>query len=69
MAADPYCGRCHRWLDDRSPAERGDSVCHCFNPDLSKDPNCHNSHHEHHDPQSPIVKSMKTIRRAEDIAD
>jgi len=69
MSIDLYCGRCHRWLDDRSPAERGDNVCHCLNSDLSKNPNCRNNLHEHHDPQSPIVKSMKTIRRAEDIAD
>lgn len=66
MAGNLYCGRCHRWLDDRSPAERGDNVCHCFNPDLGKDPNCHNPNHEHHDPQSPIMLRRKAEYEAEE---
>ena len=69
MAGDLYCGRCHRWLDDRSPAERGDNVCHCLNPDLSKDPNCHNPNHAHHDPESPIVLSNRAIRDAEEATE
>ena len=69
MAGNLYCGRCHRWLDDRSPAERGDNVCHCLNPDLSKDPNCHNNLHEHHDPQSPTVLSNQRIRESEEAYD
>ncbi|KKN49312.1 hypothetical protein LCGC14_0644110 [marine sediment metagenome] len=77
MTGDPYCGKCHTWMwpSHRSKMLGFDQdivwVCGCppGKPDMSKDPNCHNSNHEHHDPQSPIVKSMKTIRRAEDIAD
>ncbi|KKM02600.1 hypothetical protein LCGC14_1782810 [marine sediment metagenome] len=69
MSIDLYCGRCHRWLDDRSPAERGDNVCHCLNSDLSKNPNCRNNLHEHHDPQSPIVLSNQRIRESEEAYD
>ena len=72
MAGDLYCGKCHTWMYPLHRAAGGVIwMCECplGQADMRKDPNCHNNLHEHHDPQSPIVKSMKTIRRAEDIAD
>jgi len=62
----PYCGKCHKWLDDGIPGRVAGAVCECRNPDLTKDPNCHNSGHDHHDPESPILKMDRQVRAVED---
>ncbi len=77
MAGDPYCGKCHTWMwpSHRSKMLGFDQdivwVCGCppGKPDMSKDPNCHNSNHAHHDPQSPLVLSNRSIRNAEEAHD
>lgn len=62
----PYCGKCHKWLDDGIPGRKEGAVCNCRNPDLTKDPNCHNSGHGHYDPESPIVKLDAQLLEMED---
>ena len=62
----PYCGKCHKWLDGPGPDE---TVCGCNNPDLTKDPNCHNSGHAHHDPESPILKMDRQVAALEEAID
>jgi len=64
--SQPYCGKCHKWLDSLLS---DDEVCRCANPDLTKDPNCHNSGHDHYDPESPIVKMDRQVAAVEDAID
>mgnify|MGYP000671856574 CR=1 FL=1 len=70
----PYCGKCHKWLDAcrdeaASCSEECMKSCHCGTPDLTKDPNCHNSGHDHHDPESPIVKMDRCVLEIEEAID
>lgn len=65
----PYYGKCHKWLDDGIPGRKEGAACNCRNPDLTKDPNCHNSGHAHHDPLSPIVKMDKQVAAVEAAID